>query len=150
MAEHQTTTTTVRTPSDTPQPQHTSDSQSIKRNEGSDQLQEEGGTFTLLLFAAASTYTGNDSLTWSAPMTLQQVFDILEERYAGIKRKVLRTSAVTVNLEYVEFEVDEEGNVVSVEGIESGEGGGEGDGDGGGMVIKKGDEVGIIPPVSSG
>jgi molybdopterin converting factor small subunit len=57
----------------------------------------------------------------------------------------LRSAAVTVNLEYVDFEVDGEGNVVKVVGVEGREG--EGDGE---VVIRQGDEVGIVPPVSSG
>ena len=110
----------------------------MQHNGSPDQTQQKG-SFTLLLFAAASTYTGTDSLALPAPMTLQQLFDTLEGRYQGIKKKVLSSAAVTVNLEYVEFEVDGEGNVVSVR-----EGGSDG------VVIKAGDEVGIIPPVSSG
>ena len=101
--------------------------------------EEGGGEFTLLLFAAAQSYTDLDTLTLPAPMTLKELFDELERRYTGMKRKVLRSAAVTVNLEYVEFEVDDDGNMVGDRAS-----GGEG------VVIKKGDEVGIIPPVSSG
>lgn len=111
--------------------------QSEPQEQRSGHDQTEAGTFTLLMFAAASTYTGTDTLQLKAPMALQQLFDTLEGRYSGIKKKVLRSAAVTVNLEYVEFEVDGEGNLVE------GEGGAE-------VVIKAGDEVGIIPPVSSG
>ncbi len=74
-------------------------------------------------------------------MRLKQLFETLEGRYPGIKRKVLKSSAVTVNLEYVELEVDGEGNMLE---------GGKSAGEGGEVVIGKGDEVGIIPPVSSG
>ena len=95
----------------------------------------EEGTFTLLLFASASTYSNSESLKLPAPTTIGKLFDDLEKRFPGMKKKVLRSAAVTVNLDYVDFEVDEEGNVVGLEGAE---------------VIKKGDEVGIIPPVSSG
>ena len=106
---------------------------------------EEKGTFTVLLFASASSFTGHDSLTLSAPMSLKQLFEELEGRFPGIKRKVLKSSAVTVNLEYVEFEVEDDGSV-----RECGKEGGEGEGKGGTVVIRRGDEVGIIPPVSSG
>jgi molybdopterin synthase sulfur carrier subunit len=86
-------------------------------------------------------------------MTLKELFNLLEERYPGIKKKVLRGAAVTVNLEYVEFEVDERGDVAGpgagsgsgFVGGETGEEGKEGE-----VVIRRGDEVGIIPPVSSG
>ena len=111
------------------------------------------GTFTLLLFAAASTYTGTDMLVLPAPMTMKELFEILEGKFPGIKRKVLRSSAVSVNLEYVDLEVDEEGDIVSMQGgkrvVDGGDGGG-GVGAGLWVVIQKGDEVGIIPPVSSG
>lgn len=101
------------------------------------------GTFTLLLFAAASTYAGGvETLTLPAPSTLRQVFKSLEAQFPGITRKVLQSSAVTVNLEYVDFEVEDRGK----EDVE-----GEGNsGEGLDLVIGKGDEVGIIPPVSSG
>ena len=52
-------------------------------------------------------------------------FNELEKKYPGIKEKVLDSCAVTVNLEYVDLEENT-------------------------AVIKDGDEVGIIPPVSSG
>lgn len=110
------------------------------------------GQFTLLLFASAQTYTNQDTLTLPAPMTLPQLFNHLEENFPGIGKKVLRSCALTVNLEYVDFEYDfdhpldvkinEKGN--GVEGKE-GDGGTQGE-----IVIKAGDEVGIIPPVSSG
>lgn len=149
MAE-QTATTTSHDVSSTSNSLSTGNAQPTQHNGSSDKSPNQSGSFALLLFAAASTYTGTDNLTLPAPMTLKQLFDTLEKSFPGIKKKVLRSSAVTVNLEYVEFEVDEEGNIVSVEGRAAG-GGEEGDdGDGGAVAIKKGDEVGIIPPVSSG
>jgi molybdopterin converting factor small subunit len=92
------------------------------------------GKFTLLYFAAASTLTTKTSETFPAPMTLFSLFSMLEEKYPGIKEKVLGHSAVTVNLEYVDLEDQ------SVEG----------EGRGMETVVKEGDEVAIIPPVSSG
>ena len=87
------------------------------------------GTFTLLLFAAAQTYAGTSSLSLPAPMPLSQLFPALEARFAGITQKVLGSCAVSLNLEYVD--VPEEGSKDDT-------------------VIQVGDEVGIIPPVSSG
>lgn len=67
---------------------------------------------------------------------------------------MLSSAAVTVNLEYVEVEVDREGEFV---GKEMGKGGqqqggeqGAGEAEGGQTVIRAGDEVAIVPPVSSG
>ncbi|KAI1609160.1 molybdopterin synthase-like protein small subunit CnxG [Exophiala viscosa] len=93
----------------------------------------QDGSFTLLLFASASSYAGDiETLTLSAPMSLRDVFATLEQKFPGFEKKVLRSAAVTVNLEYVDFDLDgEEGEGLDIE-------------------IKKGDEVGIIPPVSSG
>jgi molybdopterin converting factor small subunit len=115
------------------------------------------GTFTLLLFASASTFAGDqETLTLPAPTTLRAVFGTLERRFPGMTRQILRSSAVTVNLEYVDFDPD------GLLELDRGGGGGE-DGDGdqaadeqrkGGdgldMLVREGDEVGIIPPVSSG
>ena len=58
-------------------------------------------------------------------------FPALAERYPGIKEKVLGSCALTVNLDYVDVE----------EEVGKGEGG---------LVVRAGDEVAIIPPVSSG
>ncbi|KAF7846394.1 hypothetical protein BT93_L4467 [Corymbia citriodora subsp. variegata] len=93
------------------------------------------GKFTLLLFASASSYTGTDTLTLPS-MNLKQLCEHLEQQYPGIGAKILRSSGVCVNLEYVEFEYD---------GLMQGR-----KGCGEDVVIKGGDEVGIIPPVSSG
>jgi hypothetical protein len=125
------------------------------------------GTFTLLLFASASTYTGTETLVLPAPTTLRGLFRVLENQFPGITDKVLKSSAVTVNLEYVDvdsFGVEDLGRGKGIgEGEEEvslsrqGQGqGGQGDGGEGGeemgldTVIRNGDEVGIIPPVSSG
>ena len=88
-------------------------------------------TFTVLYFASSSSYTRKQQDHFAAPLPLAQLPDVLEERYPGIKEKVLGSCAVTVNLDYVD--VEEEA--------------GKGEG---GLVVRAGDEVAIIPPVSSG
>ena len=89
------------------------------------------GHFTILYFAAATSFTGRPHDFLSAPLPITKLFDALEEKYAGIGEKVLVSCAVTVNLDYVDLEEERE----------KGEGG---------LVIGEGDEVGVIPPVSSG
>lgn len=86
------------------------------------------GHFTILYFASASSHTTKDSEFLPAPMPLSKLFPALEERYDGIAAKVLESCLVTVNLEYVNSADDDTNEV----------------------VIKEGDEVAIIPPVSSG
>lgn len=83
-------------------------------------------TFKLLYFASASDYTSLSSEHLPAPLKVSQLFELLEEKYAGMKEKVLCSCMVTVNLEYVDLE------------------------EGGEREIRAGDEVAIIPPVSSG
>lgn len=90
------------------------------------------GHFNLLYFASANTFTGKELEPLPAPLPLRKLFATLEERYPGIKTKVLESCLVTINLIYVD--VPEESN----------EGGADE------PVIKEGDEVAIIPPVSSG
>lgn len=89
--------------------------------------------FRILYFASAASFTRKSSDTFPAPVPITDLFGVLEKRYPGITKGVLDSCAVTVNLEYVDLD-DEEG---SKEG-------------GGGVVIHVGDEVAIIPPVSSG
>jgi molybdopterin converting factor small subunit len=88
------------------------------------------GHFTILYFAAALTYTGKASEHLPAKISVQDLFARLEERYPGVQDKVLGSCAVTVNLEYVDLDVE--------------------DGAPPSLVIQEGDEVAIIPPVSSG
>ena len=88
------------------------------------------GRFNLLYFASASSYTKKSAEYLEAPLPIAKLFDVLEESYPGIKEKVLSSCAVTVNLEYVDLEDHMEGGIST--------------------VIKEGDEVAIIPPVSSG
>lgn len=89
------------------------------------------GHFTLLYFATATSYTRRQHDFFSAPLPVTVLFDRLEAMYPGIKERVLESCAVTVNLEYVDLE----------EETEKGEKG---------LVINAGDEVAVIPPVSSG
>jgi molybdopterin converting factor small subunit len=88
------------------------------------------GHFILLYFASAATYTSKDSEVIEAPLPLSGLFDHLEQKYRGIKQKVLESCLVTINLEYVDIPKD----------IECQEN----------IVIEAGDEVAVIPPVSSG
>lgn len=84
------------------------------------------GHFNLLYFAAASTYTKKQSEHLSAPLPVKDLFSALEKLYPGFKEKVLDSCMLTVNLEYVDLE------------------------DAASATIREGDEVAIIPPVSSG
>jgi molybdopterin converting factor small subunit len=84
------------------------------------------GHFSLLYFASASSFTKKSVDFFLAPVKVQDLAIFLESKYPGISAKVLDTSALTVNLEYVNK--DSEGD----------------------LVIDVGDEVAIIPPVSSG
>ncbi|KAL8879951.1 MAG: hypothetical protein Q9198_002542 [Flavoplaca austrocitrina] len=84
--------------------------------------------FTILYFASAATYTQKPSEKLSAPMALAGLFQHLEEDYPGIGEKVLTSCLFTINLDYVDVHEDKMKTT----------------------VIKEGDEVAIIPPVSSG
>jgi molybdopterin converting factor small subunit len=90
--------------------------------------------FTIHYFAAASTYTTKNTELLPAPLRLADLFPELERRYPGIREKVLISCAVSLNGGYVDQN-------------ESGDSGLGGEGD---VVIGDGDEVAIIPPVSSG
>ena len=92
------------------------------------------GHFALLYFAAATSYTQRQHEFIHAQLLVNQLFGLLEKQYPGITQKVLESCAVTVNVEYIDME----------EEAEKAAKGGEG------LVIREGDEVGIIPPVSSG
>ncbi|TVY15718.1 Molybdopterin synthase sulfur carrier subunit [Lachnellula arida] len=91
-------------------------------------LKAPAGHFTVLYFASASSYTSKNNESLPAPLPLSKLFDTLEEKYNGMKAKVLVSCLVTVNLEYVDIPEDCASE----------------------PVIKEGDEVAIIPPVSSG
>lgn len=92
------------------------------------------GHFTVLYFASASSYTSKEYDTFPAPLPISKLFDTLEEKYNGIKDKILSSCLVTVNLNYVDIP----NNANKEDGLESG------------LVIQESDEVAIIPPVSSG
>jgi len=89
------------------------------------------GHFTILYFAFASSYTSKNSEYLPAPLPLSKLFATLEERYNGIRANVLESCLVTINLDYVDMSED----AASAETQ---------------MVVNEGDEVAIIPPVSSG
>ncbi|KAF7176173.1 hypothetical protein CNMCM7691_001649 [Aspergillus felis] len=82
--------------------------------------------FQIHYFSSASTYTNKATETLPAPLPLSRLFDVLEERYPGIRDKVLVSCGVSLREEYVDVDADGE------------------------VVIGAGDEVAIIPPVSSG
>jgi molybdopterin converting factor small subunit len=91
---------------------------------------EASGTFSILYFAAAATFTGKTAEQLPAPLRVRDLFAKLNDVYPGMQEKVLSSCALTVNLEYVDLE--------------------DGDATGADQEIKAGDEVAIIPPVSSG
>ncbi|KAK4191739.1 hypothetical protein QBC35DRAFT_485761 [Podospora australis] len=90
------------------------------------------GHFNILYFASAGSYTAKNVEALPAPLPLSELFGQLEERYKGIRQNVLDHSLVTINLAYVDVDGDEEGDETKK------------------VVIQEGDEVAIIPPVSSG
>lgn len=87
------------------------------------------GHFTMLYFASAASLTRRSHDHIAAPMSIQQLSDHLESVYPGIKQKVLSSSAITINLDYIDVEDPQSMTATR---------------------IKAGDEVAIIPPVSSG
>lgn len=90
------------------------------------QNQVPAGHFKILYFASATALTKRTSEDMRAPSSPQKLFQALEEKYPGIQSRVLGSSALTINLEYVDLDEDNE------------------------IEIKEGDEVAIIPPVSAG
>ncbi|KAF2488281.1 Molybdopterin synthase sulfur carrier subunit [Lophium mytilinum] len=88
------------------------------------------GHFELLYFAAASDFAGRNTENIPAPIVATDLFGVLEQRYPGITEKVLSSCAVTVNLQYVDLEGEDAADKD--------------------LIIQEGDEVAIIPPVSSG
>lgn len=104
---------------------------------------EQSTTFQIYYFASASSYTKKDTEALPAPLPLSDLFVVLESRYPGIREKVLRSSAVSLGLEYVDVEEAERVDSKS-------EGNNNKFKEGPVIMIKAGDEVGIIPPVSSG
>jgi molybdopterin converting factor small subunit len=89
------------------------------------------GHFNVLYFASAQSYTSKEFESLPAPLPLGKLFQALEDRYQGMRSSILESCLVTVNLDYVN--VPENGT----DGADQ-------------LVIHEGDEVAIIPPVSSG
>jgi len=89
------------------------------------------GHFKILYFATASSFAGKNEEVLPAPLPVTQLFATLDARYPGMAAEVLAQCLVTLNLEYVDVA-------------------GEGAGEASNVVIQEGDEVAIIPPVSSG
>ncbi|RAK77079.1 uncharacterized protein BO72DRAFT_378266 [Aspergillus fijiensis CBS 313.89] len=85
-------------------------------------------TFQIHYFSTATSYTGKQTERLPAPLPLDQLFPLLEARYPGITAAVLRSCGVSVREEYVDVEGEDARTV----------------------VIGAGDEVAVIPPVSSG
>ena len=94
------------------------------------------GHFRLLYFATAASFTKKPFDDFRAPLLLKELFQTLDSKYPGIKKSVLSSCAVTVNLDYVDME-----DTAYEDGSEN---------HGRVTTIKEGDEVAIIPPVSSG
>ena len=115
--------------------EHNTESSSIDLNM-SDRLPP--GHFRLLYFASAASYTKKTSDDLPAPLPVKDLFEELEKRYKGIKARVLSSSAVTVNLDYVDLETDVTPSTLGPDDKHKG------------VVIQEGDEVAIIPPVSAG
>jgi molybdopterin converting factor small subunit len=92
-------------------------------------------TFQIHYFASASTYTGKNTERLPAPLPLSSLFNTLEALYPGIKEKVLFSCSVSLGDEYVDVDAEVDGGAEGSEGS---------------VVIGEGDEVAIIPPVSSG
>lgn len=89
------------------------------------------GHFAVLYFAAAASYTHRQHEFFRAPIPSDKLFEMLEERYADITARVLSSCAVTINFDYIVI-----GDGLA--GVDSSK------------QIQDGDEVAIIPPVSSG
>ena len=93
------------------------------------------GHFRLLYFASAATFTRKDSDDFRAPLPVKDLFSLLEDTYPGMLKAVLMSAAVTINLEYVDID-DSKRKLTSSQSSNT--------------TIQEGDEVAIIPPVSSG
>lgn len=89
------------------------------------------GQFTVLYFASAASLTRKASEELPAPLSVGDLYKHLEKSYPGIKERVLGSCLFTINLQYVDIE--EEGSDAASS-----------------KMINEGDEVAIIPPVSSG
>lgn len=83
------------------------------------------GHFNILYFAAASSFVGQDHEALPAGLRLGDLYTALDGRHAGLAH-ILESCLVTVNLDYVDLVAQAD------------------------LAICEGDEVAIIPPVSSG
>jgi molybdopterin converting factor small subunit len=83
------------------------------------------GYFNILYFATASAFTGKDHEALPAQLRLGDLHSKLDEAYPGFD-KILESCLVTRNLDYVDLVQQAD------------------------VKIEEGDEVAIIPPVSSG
>jgi molybdopterin synthase sulfur carrier subunit len=94
------------------------------------------GHFRILYFATAASFTKKPFDDFPAPLLVKDLFQLLDSKYPGMVNSVLCSCAVTVNLDYVDVEETfrEDGSAI----------------DSAATIIKEGDEVAIIPPVSSG
>lgn len=101
------------------------------------------GHFLILYFASAATFTRRASDHFPAPVPASDLFRLLESKYPGINERVLCSCAVTLNLDYVDMvensasQPDSGGEAAKDQALAT-------------LIIKDGDEVAIIPPVSSG
>lgn len=77
------------------------------------------------------SFTKQQCHLFEAPICSATLFQALEEAYPNITQRILNSSAITVNLDYMEFE---QGSGKDFNCFE----------------IQAGDEVAVIPPVSSG
>ncbi|KAL1855062.1 hypothetical protein Plec18170_004476 [Paecilomyces lecythidis] len=94
------------------------------------------GTFQIHYFASAASYTQKQTESLPAPLPLSKLFSVLEERHPGIREKVLVSCGVSLGMEYVDVEELEKEEQQDARRER--------------VMIKPGDEIGIIPPVSSG
>lgn len=93
------------------------------------------GYFRVLYFAAAATFTGRDWDDIKIPVRLHDLPGVLEKAHPGFREAILTSCAITLNLEYVDlsdFNTDEARENPSD------------------TIIQSGDEIAVIPPVSSG
>lgn len=100
--------------------------------------------FQIYYFASASSFTNKTHETLPAPLPIAQLVPLLEQRYPGITAKVLRSSSLSIGGEYVDMDLylgsEGEGNEPR-DALQDGQTG---------RVIQPGEEVAVIPPVSSG
>lgn len=99
------------------------------------------GHFNVLYFASAGTFTSREYEALPAPLALDALFDALEERHPGIRDRVLSSCLVTVNLDYVDVPSSSAATSAPADAENAGQKV---------ITIREGDEVAIIPPVSSG